>query len=172
MAPLVRRSILKEFLIFACVATPLAFAQHPIGRPTGGVVHPAAPPILRAPLSPAPMVHAPMLHMPMIPSSVSAPRSLGQLGLRPHSVRPAFDRFGAPFVHFRRCWSSTNQYLFSADPSGDCTPVGGRTVTFSGSGRLTTPPSPHRAPQTMFRRCMRLPSSPMVTSEPTCRSYS
>ena len=69
MAPLVRRSILKEFLIFACVATPLALAQHPIGRPTGGVVHPAAPPILRAPTSPAPddsRANASPTHDPLI----------------------------------------------------------------------------------------------------------
>jgi hypothetical protein len=45
MAPLVRRSILKKFLIVAsclavCVPTPLALAQHPSNRTKGPTVKP------------------------------------------------------------------------------------------------------------------------------------
>ena len=136
MAPLLRRSILKEFLIFACVATPLAFAQHPIGRPTGGAVHPSAPPILRAPLSPAPVIHAPvitapMLHMPTIPSSVSPPRTwgvgsaatFGAPGFRPirRPIRPfppvlviyqPVFVFGGPFWGLHSCWWTNCDFLW------------------------------------------------------------
>ena len=112
MASLIRRSILKRFLITlcwlsVCASASLALAQQSAARTGGGVVHTSAPPILRTPLSPAPIhapvfqppvVRTPMIHAPMIPSSLSAHRiseaspaaRFGTPGFRPirRPVRP------------------------------------------------------------------------------------
>ncbi len=66
MSPLVRRSILKKFLIVVswtlpvCVPTTLALAQHSAVRTAGGVVHISAPPISHVPISSAPIIYAPI----------------------------------------------------------------------------------------------------------------
>ena len=93
MALLIRRSVLKKFLIVVsclpvCVPTPLALAQHPTGRTAGGVIHISPPPILHVPVSPAPIMHA-----PIIPPRISVAPSAGAFGtsgFRPprHPIRP------------------------------------------------------------------------------------
>jgi hypothetical protein len=75
MAPLVRSSILRKFLVVACclpvcVATPLALAQHLSDRTAGGVVHVPSPPIL----------HAPIFHAPISAPRISVAPSAGALG--------------------------------------------------------------------------------------------
>ena len=96
MSPLVRRSILRKFLIVVsctlaiCVSTSLALAQHPAGRTAGGAVHTYAPPISHVPTSSPPMIHTPIVHAPII-YAPSSPRisvapfagSLGTAGFRP-----------------------------------------------------------------------------------------
>jgi hypothetical protein len=75
MSPLVRRRILKKFLIVvSCplvvsVSTSPALAQHPATR-TGGVVHISPPPIPHVPISAPPIIHAPIIYAP-----ISTPRS-------------------------------------------------------------------------------------------------
>ena len=114
MSPLIRRSILKKFLIVVsctlrvCVPTTLALAQHPAVGTAGGAVHVSAPPISHVPISSAPIIHAP----------ISTPR-ISESGLRANSARLVFALLGVRFAHFRRCWSFTNLPFFLADHSGD-----------------------------------------------------
>ena len=138
MAPLVRRSIrssiLRKFLIVAacfpvCVPTPLALAQHPSNRTTGGVVHIPPPPILHAPL-----VHAP-ISAPRISVSPSA-GALGTAGFHPprRPIRPfppaliVYESpflLGGPFWAGNSCWwaacdrfwSSTLGYTIVSSPN-------------------------------------------------------
>ena len=114
MAPLVRRSILKKFLIVVsclpiCVAAPLAWAQHPASRTAGGVVHMPPPPIFHLPISPVPMIHAP-ISAPRISAAPSA-GALGTAGFRPprRPIRP----FPPVLVVYE------SPPFFSADHSGD-----------------------------------------------------
>src|ERR1017187_4266133 len=94
MSPLLRRSILKKFLIVVsctlavCVPTPLALAQHPAVRTAGGAVHRSAPPISHVLTSPAPIIYAP-IYAPRISVGPSA-RALGTAGFRPprRPIRP------------------------------------------------------------------------------------
>ncbi len=106
MALLVRRSILKKFLIavsclLVCAAIPGAWAQHPAGHPVGGVVHTSPPPIFRVPSSPAPIIHVPIF-APRIASAMSARGTIGMAGFRPpwRPIRPfpkVFVLYGTPF---------------------------------------------------------------------------
>lgn len=126
MSPLVRRSILKQFLIVVscalpvCVLTTLALAQHPAVRTAGGGVHISAPPISHVPISSAPILHAPILQAP-----ISTPRiwvapaagALGTAGLRPprRPIRPfppVFVVYESPFMGgsfwgLNSCWWAT-----------------------------------------------------------------
>src|ERR1700722_2102378 len=126
MAPSVRRSILKKFLIVICcfpicVVTPLALAQHPGGRPVGGVIHMPPPPILHVPISPTPLIHAP-ISVPRIPVAPSA-GALRTGGFRPprRPIRPfppvlvVYESpflFSGPFWGLNSCWWATCE-LFS-----------------------------------------------------------
>ena len=126
MAPLVRRSILKNFLVVVsclpvCVPTPLALAQHPAGRPAGGVVHIPPPPILHVPTSPAPIVYAP-IYAPRISVGPST-RALGTAGFRPprRPIRPfppvlvvyqPLFVLGGPFWGFNSCWWATCDFFW------------------------------------------------------------
>jgi hypothetical protein len=126
MVPSVLRSILKKFLIVICcfpicVLTPLALAQHSVGRPVGGVIHMPPPPILHVPISPAPMIHAP-ISVPRIPVAPSA-GALRTGGFRPprRPIRPfppvlfVYESpflFGGPFWGLNSCWWATCE-LFS-----------------------------------------------------------
>jgi hypothetical protein len=138
MSPLVRRSILKKFLIVVsctlpvCVPTTLALAQHPTARTAGGAVHISAPPISHVPISSTPMIHAPIIYAPTSTPRISVAR------LRAHSARLVFALLGVRFAHFRRCWSFTNLPFFLADNSGNGTPIGGQRVTSSRLGRRKT----------------------------------
>jgi hypothetical protein len=79
MSPLVRRSMLKEFLIVVsctlavCVLSTLAWGQHT--GTGGGATHISSPPISHVPISSAPMIHGPMTHAP-----ISTPRVWGVHG--------------------------------------------------------------------------------------------
>ena len=126
MVPSVLRSILKKFLIVICcfsifVLTPLALAQHPAGRPVGGVIHTPPPPILHVPTSSAPLIHAP-ISVPRISASPSA-GALRTGGFRPprRPIRPfppvlfVYESpflFGGPFWGLSSCWWATCE-LFS-----------------------------------------------------------
>jgi hypothetical protein len=120
MAPLVRRSILKKFLIVVslpiCVAAPLALAQHPAGRTAGGVVHMPPPPNFHVPISPAPMIHSPIT-APRI-SVVPYAGALGTAGFRPprRPIRPfppllvVYESpffLGGRFLGLNSCWWAT-----------------------------------------------------------------
>ena len=126
MAPLVRRSILKQLLIVVsclpvCLPTPLAWAQHPAGHTGGGVVHISAPPISHAPISSAPIIHTPIIYAPISPPRTSAAPSAGALGpagFRPprRPIRPFPPVFvlyespfllGGPFWGLNSCWRGT-----------------------------------------------------------------
>ena len=141
MSPLVRRSVLKKFLIvfctFAiCVSPTLALAQHPVGHPSAGAVHTYAPPISHVPISSPPMIHTPMIHAPMIRAPIiyapSSPRipvtplagSLGRTGFylprRPiHRFPPVLIIFeppallGGPFWGLNSCWWATCDSFWS-----------------------------------------------------------
>jgi hypothetical protein len=142
MSPLVRRSILKKFLIVVswtlpvCVPTTLALAQHSAVRNAGGVVHISAPPISHVPTSSAPIVHAPIIYAPistpLVYAPISTPRislapsagALGTAGLRPprRPIRPFPPVFvvyespfllGGPFWGLNSCWWATCD-LFSS----------------------------------------------------------
>jgi hypothetical protein len=137
MSPLVRRSILKKFLIVVsctlaiCVSTPLVLAQHPAVRPAGGAVHTYAPPISHVPISSAPMIHTPMIHAPTIyaPSSprISVAPFAGRLGTagflpprRPiHRFPPVLIIYespfllGGPFWGLNSCWWATCDLFWS-----------------------------------------------------------
>jgi len=123
MSPLVRRPIVKKFLIvvfwmFAvCLLTTLASAQHPAVRAGGEGTHVSAPPISHAPISSAPMMHAPIIHAPISTPRISAGPIGGALGtaaLR-HPWRPirpfppvfvvyGFPFMGGPFWGWNSCW--------------------------------------------------------------------
>ena len=121
MAPWVRRSILKKFYIAisclpVCALTPLALAQHPAARTSGGVVYSSPPPIRHAPISTAPMIHAPN-YAPRISATPSA-GALGAGGFRPprRPIRPfppVFVLYGSPFFFggpfwgLNSCWWAT-----------------------------------------------------------------
>lgn len=137
MSPLIRRSIIKKFLIVVscalaiCVSTTLALAQHPAGRPAGGPVHTSAPPISHVPISSPPMIHAPTIHAPIIyaPSSprVSAAPFSGTRGTAAFlPTRRPIRRFppvlviyeppvllGAPFWGLNSCWWATCDLFWS-----------------------------------------------------------
>ena len=119
MSPLVRRPILKKFLIVVscslavCVSTKLALAQHPAARNAGGVVHISAPPISHVPISSAPIIHAPIIYAPISTPRISTTPSAGALGTA--VFRPPW----RPIRRFRQCWSFTNPPLFLVDHSGD-----------------------------------------------------
>src|SRR5579863_6097060 len=74
MVPLVRRSILKRFLIVvSCtlpVCTPPATAQRATRHTAGGAVH-ASPPVPHISISSAPRIYAP-ISAPRIPALSSA----------------------------------------------------------------------------------------------------
>jgi hypothetical protein len=107
MSPLVRRSILKKFLMVVscalsvCVPAALTLAQRPAVGTAGGAVHISAPPISHVPISSAPMIHAP----------ISTPR----ISLAPVCGRT---RYG---------WSSPS----SASDSPISAGLGGRRISFS-----------------------------------------
>jgi len=126
MSPLVRRSIVKKFLIVVsctlaiCVSTALALAQHSVGHPTAGAVHTYAPPISHVPISSPPMIHTPIVHAPII-YAPSSPRisvapfagTLGTGGVRPprRPIRrfpPVLVVYELPFVGpslgLNSCW--------------------------------------------------------------------
>lgn len=120
MAPSVRRSLLKEFVILVscmppvCVWAPPALAQHPAdpaGHPAGAAVHVSAPPI-----SQAPIIHTPIFHVPIFTPRISATPSAGVLGtasFRPpvHPIRPfppVFPVYGFPFVFSGQFWRSNS----------------------------------------------------------------
>src|SRR5271169_2600074 len=96
MSPLVRRAILKKFIVVVsctlpvCVLTTLALAQHPAVRTAGGAVHISAPPISHVPISSAPIIHAPIIYAPISTPRISAGPSLRTAGLRPprRPIRP------------------------------------------------------------------------------------
>ncbi|MFZ2000520.1 MAG: hypothetical protein WA239_04845 [Candidatus Sulfotelmatobacter sp.] len=128
MSPLVRRSILKKFLIVVsctlpvCVPTTLALAQHPAVRTAGGVVHISAPPISHVPISSAPIIHAPS-STPRISVARSA-GALGTAGFRPprRPIRPfppvlvVYESrflFGGPFWGLNSCWWATCDLFWS-----------------------------------------------------------
>jgi hypothetical protein len=131
MSPLVRRSILKEFLIVvSCtlavfVLSVLALGQHTAVRTAGGATHISTPPISHVPISSAPMIHAPIVHTPMIHAPISSPRiprvpaagALSTAGLRLRRpwrpIRPfppvvvIYESpllFGGPFWGWNSCW--------------------------------------------------------------------
>jgi hypothetical protein len=131
MSPLVRRSIVKKFLIVvSCtLSTSLALAQHPAVRTAGGAVHTSAPPISRAPISSAPIIHIPVVHAPII-YAPSSPRisvapfagTLGTVGFRP--PRRPIRRFppllvvyepplGGPFWGWNSCWWASCDLFWS-----------------------------------------------------------
>jgi hypothetical protein len=121
MSPLVRRSILKKFLIVVsctlpvCVPTTLALAQYPAVRTAGGVVHISAPPISHVPISSAPILHAP-ISTPRISVAPFA-GALGTAGFRPRRpIRPfppvlvVYESpflLGGPFWGLNTCWWAT-----------------------------------------------------------------
>jgi len=128
MSPLVRRSILKKFLIVVsctlsvCVPTTLALAQHPAVGTAGGAVHISAPPISRVPISSAPMIHPP-ISAPRISLAPSA-GALGTAGLRPprRPIRPfppvlvvdeSPSLLGGPFWGLNSCWWATCDLFWS-----------------------------------------------------------
>jgi|SRR5579864_810613 len=139
MSPLVRRSILRKFLVVVvsctlaiCVSTTLVLAQHPVGHPAAGAVHTYAPPISHVPISSPPMIHTPIIHAPTIyaPSSSRIPvaplaaGSLGRAGFFPprHPIRrfPAVlivyespDLLGGPFWGLNSCWWATCDLFWS-----------------------------------------------------------
>jgi hypothetical protein len=126
MSPLVRRSILKEFLVVVscmlsvCVLTAPASAQRPAVRTGGGGTRVSAPPIYHAPISSAPMVRAPIIHTPISPPRISIPPIGGAVGtaaLR-HPWRPIrpfppvfvvyeFPFIGGPIWGWNSCWWAT-----------------------------------------------------------------
>lgn len=130
MAPFVRRSILKEFLIVVsclfpvCFPAPLAWAQHPVApaaHPAGAAVHIPAPPIAHVQIFPAPVIRAPIVYAPISGPRISTlrvPGVLGTAGFRPprRPIRPlpplifVFSPqflFGGPFWGFNHCWWTT-----------------------------------------------------------------
>jgi hypothetical protein len=126
MAPLVRRSILKKFVIVVscalpvCVLTPLASAQYATGHTTGGGVHISAPPVPHMSISPAPIIHAP-LSTPRI-SVASSAGQLGRAGFRPplRPIRPfppvlvVYESpflLGGPLWGLNSCWWATCDLL-------------------------------------------------------------
>jgi len=133
MSPLVRRPILKKFLIVVscilavCVSTKLALAQHPAARNAGGVVHISAPPISHVPISSAPIIHAPIIYAPISTPRISTTPSAGALGtavFRPpwRPIRrfppvlvvyesPSF--LGGPFWGLNSCWWATCDLFWS-----------------------------------------------------------
>jgi hypothetical protein len=123
MAPLVRSSILKKFLIVAsclpvCVPTPLALAQHPANRTAGGVIHLPPPPILHVPISPAPIFHAP-ISAPRISVAPSA-GALGTAGFRPprRPIRPfppVLVVYESPFLLHRPFWGLNSCWWTTCD---------------------------------------------------------
>ena len=131
MSPLVRRSILKKFLIVVswtlpvCVPTRLALAQHSAIRNAGGAVHISAPPISHVPISSAPIIHAPIIYAPISTPRISVAPSAGALGtagLRPprRPIRPFPPVFvvyespvllGGPFWGFNSCgWAACDLF--------------------------------------------------------------
>lgn len=136
MSPLIRRSIVKKFLIVVsctlaiCVSTTLALAQHPAVRTPGGAVHTSPPPASHVPIYSAPTVHTPIVHAPVI-YTPSSPRvsvapftgSLGTAGFLP--PRRPIRRFppvlivyeppllGAPFWGLNSCWWATCDLFWS-----------------------------------------------------------
>ena len=123
MSPLVRRPILKEFLVVVCCAlavfvlTAAALAQHPAVRTGGGGTHVSAPPIAHVPISSAPMMHAPIMRAPIYTPRISGAPVGGALGTgalrRPwRPVRPfppvfvvyGFPFMGGPFWGWNSCW--------------------------------------------------------------------
>src|SRR5260370_26542303 len=132
MSPLVRRRILKKFLIVVscplvvCVSTSPALAQHPATR-TGGVVHISAPPIPHIPISSAPIIHAPIIYAPIstprssIAPSAGAPTSAVFLPPRPPILRfpPSLViyespfLFGGPFWGLNSCGAATCDLFWS-----------------------------------------------------------
>jgi hypothetical protein len=127
MSPLVRRSILKTFLIVvSCtlavvVYGPLAWAQ----RAAGGGVQIAAPPMRHVPISSAPSIHAPLYHPPISSSRSGFAPSTGGLrtgGFRPprRPIRPfpsvliVYESpflFGQPFWGLNSCWATCDLLL-------------------------------------------------------------
>lgn len=126
MAPLFRRSILKNFYIIVscvavCVLAPLALAQHPVAHAAGEVGHTSASPspIRHAPISAAPMIHAPIT-APRISAGWSA-GAIGTAGFRPprRPIRPFPTVFilygssflGGPFWGWNSCgWATCDQF--------------------------------------------------------------
>ncbi|MGA8441346.1 MAG: hypothetical protein WB762_03365 [Candidatus Sulfotelmatobacter sp.] len=127
MAPLVRRSILKKFLIVVswtlpvCVLTPPASAQYAAGHTAGGEVHISASPIPHISISLAPIIHAPIIHAPISAPRISVTSSAGALGIagfRPprRPIRPfppvlvVYESpflVGGPFWGLNSCWWAT-----------------------------------------------------------------
>jgi hypothetical protein len=118
MAPLIRRSILKKFVVVVscafpvCIATTLALAQHAV-RTAGGVVHVSGSPISH---SSAPILHAP-ISTPRVWAASSA-HALGTAGFRPprRPIRPfppvlvLYESpflFGGPVWGPNSCWWAT-----------------------------------------------------------------
>ena len=129
MAPLVRRSILRNFVVVSCfsvcLSAPLALAQHPAGRTAGGMVHTPPPPIFHVPNSAAPTIHAPILHAPIYAPRISAGPSaygLSTAGFRPPRrpirpfppvlivYQPLF--LGGPFWGLNSCWWATCNFFW------------------------------------------------------------
>jgi hypothetical protein len=127
MAPGVRRSILKKFLIVVsctlpvCVLTPLASAQYATGRTAGGEVHIAAPPVPHMSISPAPMIHP-----PISTPRISVASSVGQLGgvgfrsprrpIRPFP--PVLVVYESPFLLRRPFWGLNSCWWATCDLFG------------------------------------------------------
>ena len=130
MSPLVRRTIVKKFIVVVsctlpvCVPTTLALAQHPAVRTAGGAVHISAPPISHVPISSAPIIHAPIIYAPISAHRISAGPSLGTAGLRPprRPIRPfppvlvVYESpflLGGPFWGLNSCWWATCDLFWS-----------------------------------------------------------
>jgi hypothetical protein len=121
MSPLVRRLILKKFLIVVSCTLPVcgsatpALAQHAVVRTAGGVGHTSAPPISHVPISSAPSIHAPI----PTPRTSVAPSAdaLGTARFRSprRPIRPLppvlflYESpflFGGPFWGLNSCWAT------------------------------------------------------------------
>ena len=124
MAPWVRRSVVNKFSIVICclvavwAVAPLAWAQHPVGRPGGTVVRAPAPPIFHAPMV-QPIPRAPVMYSPMNAPRVSTVPSIGAPVIAVHPPRRPIRPFPvvffynpvfvnpAPFWGFNSCaWTS------------------------------------------------------------------
>ncbi len=129
MSPLVRRPILKEFLIVIscalsiCVLSTLALAQRPALHPGGGAVHISAPPISHTPISSPSIIHSPMIHSPILAPRISPVPTAGTLGVAGHwpprrPVRPfppVWVLYGSPFLFSGPFWGLNSCWWANCD---------------------------------------------------------